>query len=92
MIAPGEQSLLLSSKVRRRKGGSLPESCQTFEVAEARTSGPVNLFSLVKLVFFESEHPFTDKPLVITEPAVPSVRLLSLGSKLYRSIKQRMLN
>ena len=43
MIAPGEQSLLLSSKVRRIKGDSLPESCQTFEVAEARTSGPVNL-------------------------------------------------
>ena len=43
MIAPGEQSLLLSSEVRRRKGDSLPESCQTFEVAEARTSGPVNL-------------------------------------------------
>ena len=43
MIAPGVQSLLLSSKVRRIKGHSLPESCQTFEVAEARTSGPVNL-------------------------------------------------
>ena len=38
MIAPGEQSLLLSSSFV-----SLPELCQTFEVAEARTSGPVNL-------------------------------------------------
>ena len=30
--------------VRRRKGGvALPESCQSFEVAEARTFGLVNL-------------------------------------------------
>ena len=30
--------------------------------------------------------------MVITEPAVPSRRLLSLGSKLYPSNIQRMLN
>ena len=50
------------------------------------------LFSLLKLFFFEREHPFIDKPIVITEPAVPSAQLLGLGSKLYPSNMQRMLN
>ena len=33
-----------------------------------------------------------DKPTVINEPAVPSARLLGLGSKLYPSSMQRMPN
>ena len=33
-----------------------------------------------------------DKPLIITEPAVLTARLLDLGSKLYPSNMQRMLN
>ena len=33
-----------------------------------------------------------NKPMVITEPAVPSARLLGLGSKLYPSNMKRMVN
>ena len=33
-----------------------------------------------------------DKPVVTAEPSVPSSRLLGLGSKLYPSNVQRMLN
>ena len=51
------------------------------------------MFSLVKLVIlFECEHVFIDKPMVITEPAVASTRLLGLGSKLYPSNMPCMLN
>jgi len=50
------------------------------------------LFSLVKLVFFECEHPVIDKPMVITEPAVVSARLLGLGWKLYPSNMPGKLN
>ena len=42
--------------------------------------------------FFEYEHTFIDNPRVTTEPAVPSARLLGLGSKLYPSNMLRMLN
>ena len=42
--------------------------------------------------FFECEPQFIDKPIVITEPAIPSARLLGLGSKLYPGNIQRMLN
>ena len=54
----------------------LPESRQTLEVSEARSSCFLssNWFSVC-------EHPFIDKPLVISETAVPSacVRILGLG-------------
>ena len=40
---------------------------------------------------FECERPFIDEPMVITEPAVPSARVVGLGSKLYPSNMQRML-
>ena len=43
------------------------------------------------IFFFECEHLFIDKPMVITEPAVASARLLGLGSKLYPSNIQGML-
>ena len=47
---------------------TLPESCQTFEVTAFWTSALVNLVWWL----FECNHSFTDKPMVITEPAVPS--------------------
>ena len=42
--------------------------------------------------FFECRHQFIDKPIIIVEPAVPSTLLLGLGSKLYPSNMQGMLN
>ena len=39
-----------------------------------------------------SEHPFNDEPMFTTEPTVPSARILSLGSKMYPSDIQHMLN
>ena len=53
------------------------------------TSGLVNL---VKLVFRVRASIYWYTPVVITEPAVPSARLLSLGSKVFPSKMQRMLN
>ena len=50
------------------------------------------VFFFCQTFFFECEHRFIDKSLRITEPAVPSARLLVLGSKLYPSSMQRMLN
>ena len=70
----------------------LPESPQTFYVTAARTSGLVNLVFFCLTFFFECEHPFIDKSPSITEPAVPSARILGLGTKLYPSSMQRMLN
>ena len=71
----------------------LPESRQAFEVAAAQTSRLASLVLSRQTVFlFECEHPFIDKPMVITEPAVPSAQLLGLDSKLYPSNMQRMLN
>ena len=65
---------------------------QTFEVTEAQSSGQVNLVLSRKTVFFKWEHPFTDKPMAITEPAVASARLLRLGSKVSPRNMPRMLN
>ena len=42
--------------------------------------------------FFECEHLFIDKPMVITEPVAVGVLVLGLGSKLYPSNMPRMLN
>ena len=58
----------------------------------AQTSGLVNLVFSRQTVFFKPEHPFIDKPMVITEPVVQSEWLLGLGSRLYPSNMQRMLN
>ena len=41
--------------------------------------------------FFECKHSFIEKPIITTEPAVPSSQLLGLGSKLYASSIQCML-
>lgn len=46
------------------------------------------VFSRQTISFFNYEHPFIDKTMVINEPAEPSARVLVLGSKLY----PRMLN
>ena len=74
---------------RKIENKALPESRQ----AAARTSRLVNLVFSPQTGFFECEHPFIDKPMIITEVTVPSTRLFrSLGSKLYLSNKQRMLN
>ena len=61
------------------------------EVAAAQTSGLVNLVFSRQTVFFDYVHVLIDKPMVITEPAVASTRLLDLGSKLYPSNMQRIL-
>ena len=42
--------------------------------------------------FFKREHLFIDKLMVITKLSVPTAQLLGLGSKLYPSNIQRMLN
>ena len=59
---------------------TLPESRQTFEVAAAQTSGPVNLGLTRQTGFFECEHPVIGKQMVISnQPAVASARILGLG-------------
>ena len=69
----------------------MPDSRQVFEVTEVRSSGLVNIVHFSQTVS-DCEHRFVDKPIVTTEPSLPSVRLLGLGSKLYPSNIQRMLN
>ena len=57
-----------------------------------QTSGLVNLVFPRQTGFFKPEHPFIDKPIVITEPAVQSAWVLGMGSRLYPSNMQRVLN
>ena len=75
---PSEQSLLLSSWGEE---GLCLNCVKPFESPHAQT--------LLSNWFFECEHSFIDKPTVITEPVVPSARLLGIGSKLYLSNMQR---
>ena len=63
-----------------------------FKLAQPELLDWSTLFFFCQTFFFECEHPFIDKSLSITEPAVPSARLLGLGTKLYPSSMQRMLN
>ena len=94
VVSPCEHSLLWSSWVGSKKAALL-ESCQTFEVAAAQTSGPVNLVLSLQTGFFEcSIHlfEFIEKPMVTTKTSVASARLLGLGSKLYPSDMLRMFN
>ena len=74
-----------------KKGkGNLPKSRQSFE---PRLLNKSILFSLVKLVFRLQKRLFIDTQVIITGPAVPlGTRLLDLGSKLFPSTIQRMLN
>ena len=54
---------------------ALPETRQTFaEVAAAQTSGLLNLVLSRQTGFFECEHPFFDKPMVLTEPVEANCR------------------
>jgi len=96
MISPPPSASGASFRLAERGGEkereTLPESRKVFEVTVARTSGLVNIVlsrqTIVKLfffLFFKCEHP-------LTKSAVPSARLLGLGSKLYPSKIQRMLN
>ena len=71
---------------------ALPELCQVFEVTAAQTSRLVNRILSCHTGFFNREHLFIDKPMVITESSVPSAQLSGLGSKLYPSNIQHMLN
>ena len=70
----------------------LPGSPQTLKLPQPELLDWSTLFFFCQTFFFECEHRFIDKSLRITEPAVPSARLLVLGSKLYPSSMQRMLN
>ena len=56
------------------------------EIDASRTSGTSRQLMVVY------EHLFIDKPMVVTEPTVPSARLLGLDSKMYPSNMKRMLN
>ena len=87
VVAPCKRNLLLFSRVRRRKGTSV------WILSSFRRRRRPNI-GLVNLVFqcYECEHRFVNKPMVIAEPTVPSVRLLGLGSRLYPSNMPRMRN
>ena len=52
---------------------ALAELRQTFEDAESQTSRLANLVFSRQTSFFECEHLFFDKPMVITEPAIANV-------------------
>ena len=54
------------------------------QVMADQTSGLVNLVFSRQTGFFDCEHRFNDKPMVITEPAAPSARPLGLDLKLYQ--------
>ena len=71
---------------------ALPESLQVFEVTTAQTSRLVNPILSCQTGFFNCKLPFIDKPMVINESSVPSAWLLGLGTNLYPSNIQRMLN
>lgn len=44
----------------------------------AQTAGLINLVLFRQTSIFECEHPFIDKPMVITEPAVKSTRVTTI--------------
>ena len=83
-------AFVLSSEVERKE--ALTKSRDPIGVAEARTSGPVDLVFNRQTGFFECGRPFTDKPMAITKPAVPSAQLLGLGSKQFISNNYLMYN
>ena len=75
---PCEQSLFLSSsQVRRRKGWLCVNVSSHWSHRSPNVWTDQSSVGLQSNWFAEGEHPFIDKPL-ITEPAVPSVRLLGL--------------
>ena len=89
---PCEQSLFLSSsQVRRRKGWLCVNVSSLWSHRSPNVWTDQSGVGLQSNWFPEGEHPFIDK-LLITEPAVPSARLLGLVQKLYPNNKQNMLN
>ena len=64
------------------------------KTALASWAPSINIIIIIIIInwFFECEHLFIDKPMVITEPVAVGVRVLGLGSKLYPSNLQCMLN
>ena len=63
------------------------------KLPQHRTSVQVNLvLSRERISFFEREHPFIDKLMFITGPAVARTPPVRLGSKLYPGNIPRMLN
>ena len=61
-------------------------------VKPLRSPGLANLVFSRHTGFFECEHLFIDKTMVITKPAEASARLSGLGSKLHPSNTPRMFN
>ena len=86
--ARGVSSVFLSEKENKE---ALSELCQTFEIAQLQLLDLSILFCIWSNLFYECEHPFVDNPMVITEPAEPSARLLRLGSKRDPSNKRHLL-
>ena len=75
---PCEQSLFLSSsQVRRRKGWLCVNVSSHWSHRSPNVWTDQSSVGLQSNWFAEGEHPFIDKPL-ITEPTVPSARLLGL--------------
>ena len=70
----------------------MPESRRAFDVAAAPTSELDNLVFSRQTGLLECEHPLIYKPMLISEPAVPSTRLLGLSSRPYPNSMSRMLN
>ena len=90
-LPPCAHGLVLSSWLRKRKKGfvwiaSSPWSHRSPSFWTRQS------YVLSSNWIFECKLPFIDNPMVITVPAIPSERLWALGSKLYVSNMQRMLN
>ena len=60
----------------------MPESRRAFDVAAAPTSELDNLVFSRQTGLLECEHPLIYKPMLISEPAVPSTRLLKMRPEL----------
>ena len=84
VITPYEQSLLLFSWARGRKGGSAHARIASSLAGRRRSiSWSSQSCCLSSYWFFGCENPFIDNPMVIAEPAVVSARSLGLDPKLY---------
>ena len=64
------------------KEADLPEWFKAFELPQPQFLNKLILPSLIKLVF-QMQASKIDRPMVLTEPTVPSAQPLGLGSKLY---------
>ena len=90
-LSPCEHSLVLSSWSRKRKEGSVWITSSLWN-HRSPSFWTRQSYVLSSNWIFECKLPFIDNPMVITVPAIPSERLWALGSKLYVSNMQRMLN